>query len=213
MDAPGGAAPPRVAVGIDPSRAALQIATLASSGERARGASGAAGPSRRGAVGGGAGGRAGGHRDGGLALHRPVVPLEAAGPAARRAGGAHARIEALRGGPDGGPHRRQGRRRAPLLTAQHTPPGYCGMLKYEEFNEVDEQTEDAWAKVEANQLGAKAWALVGKSRPHTRSRSRSTYAGWRPQGVASTSWRPPAGAARPGGVRCPRAGSPPRAGE
>jgi hypothetical protein len=32
------------------------------------------------------------------------------------------------------------------------------MLKYEEFNEVDEATKDAWAKVEANQLGAKDWA-------------------------------------------------------
>ena len=32
----GGAAPPRVAVGIDPSRAALQIATLSPGGERRR---------------------------------------------------------------------------------------------------------------------------------------------------------------------------------
>jgi transposase len=36
MGALGGAAPPRVAVGIDPSRAALQIATLSPSGERRR---------------------------------------------------------------------------------------------------------------------------------------------------------------------------------
>ncbi|HEX2186823.1 MAG TPA: extracellular solute-binding protein, partial [Chloroflexota bacterium] len=48
--------------------------------------------------------------------------------------------------------------KAPLLTAQHTPPSYCGMLKYEEFNEVDEKTKDAWAKVEADQLSAKDWA-------------------------------------------------------
>jgi transposase len=36
MSALSGAAPPRVAVGIDPSRAALQIATLSASGERRR---------------------------------------------------------------------------------------------------------------------------------------------------------------------------------
>jgi multiple sugar transport system substrate-binding protein len=48
--------------------------------------------------------------------------------------------------------------KAPLLTAQNTPPSYCGMLKYEEYNEVDEKTKDAWAKVEANQMSAKDWA-------------------------------------------------------
>src|SRR6266508_3829617 len=48
--------------------------------------------------------------------------------------------------------------KAPLLTAQNTPPSACGMLKYEEYNEVDTKTKDAWAKVVANQLSAKDWA-------------------------------------------------------
>jgi hypothetical protein len=48
--------------------------------------------------------------------------------------------------------------KAPLLTAQNTPPSYCGMLKYEEYNDVDQKTQDAWAKVEANQMPAKDWA-------------------------------------------------------
>jgi hypothetical protein len=39
--------------------------------------------------------------------------------------------------------------------AQNTPPSYCGMLKYEEYNEVDEKTKDAWTRVEANQMSAK----------------------------------------------------------
>ena len=48
--------------------------------------------------------------------------------------------------------------KAPYLTAQNTPPSACGMLKYEEYNAVDQATKDAWAKVEANQMAAKDWA-------------------------------------------------------
>ncbi len=65
--------------------------------------------------------------------------------------------------------------KAPLLTAQNTPPSYCGMLKYEEFNEVDEKTKDAWVKVEANQMSAKDWAdLAQKAIEDARLGSKGT---------------------------------------
>ena len=52
--------------------------------------------------------------------------------------------------------------KAPLLTAQNTPPSYCNMLKYEEYNQVDNATKDAWVKVEANEMSAQDWANLAQ---------------------------------------------------
>ncbi|MGH2369983.1 MAG: ABC transporter substrate-binding protein, partial [Chloroflexota bacterium] len=52
--------------------------------------------------------------------------------------------------------------KAPLLTAQDNLPSTCGMLKYEEYNDMWEKVKDDWTKVEANQLSARDWSNLAQ---------------------------------------------------
>jgi len=52
--------------------------------------------------------------------------------------------------------------KAHLVMAQNAYPSACGMLKYEEYNDMWDRVKGDWDKVEANQISVRDWSSLAQ---------------------------------------------------